>query len=128
MEIEDIKIRLAELSEAIKYIDKRLEYHDEELKSLHRENSKQSEEIRDSIYLSDTAKINLDALVKACAECKGCQKEVVKGLSDKLEALKVDIEKASSKKLILIIEVVTGTLISILALVGSIKGWIKLGW
>jgi len=128
MDSDDIKIELVKISEALKYIDKRLDTHEEDIKNLHRENAKQSEEIKDAVYLSETLKINLEVSTRNCAESKEARKEAIKELETRIKVLQQDVDKASSKKLILIVEVVTGTLISILALIGSIKGWIKLGW
>lgn len=131
---EQLLVKIAELSEALKYADKRLDQHDQEIKSLHRENAKQSEEIRDAFYLADSLKGKIEEFTDKCGEHRSCNFDSFKELKEELRELKSKLEntsevarKAATSRLVLIIQSITATLIVTLTIVGAILGWFSIG-
>lgn len=131
---EQLRVKIAELSEALKYADKRSDQHDQEIKSLHRENAKQSEEIRDAFYLADSLKGKIEEFTDKCGEYRACNFDDFKELKEELRELKSKLEntsevarKAATSRLVLIIQSITATLIVTLTVVGAILGWFSIG-
>lgn len=135
---EDLRIKIAEilarLAEVIKYYDNRVLYYDQEIKSLHRENAKQSEEIRDAMYLADSLKLKIEILEKILSEkktdsteCKKNNNEKFKCLEEKLDEANDLIETYSNKKIVTIVNTIITAIISLASIIGLLGGWIKIG-
>lgn len=138
----NLSIKLAQLStklsEVIKYSEKRGDYYEQEIKSLHRENAKQSEEIRDCMYLVDSLRVKLDQFDKLFSEkktesfeCKKLNQEKFNVLDEELQKkfnqLNELIEKYSNKKLITLINTIATFIVSMVGLIGLLSGYIKVG-
>lgn len=124
MGIEDLVIKVAELREALKYINKRQEQQEQEIKALHRENAKQSEEIRDATYLADTVRLRIDQFEQNCLGHKAVLAEKSKEVSLKIQELDQSIDKVSETKLHLLIKIITAVIVTVLSLISIFKGWI----
>jgi chromosome condensin MukBEF ATPase and DNA-binding subunit MukB len=71
--LEDLKVEVAGLKQDVKHQFNRLEKLDEEIKSLHRENSKQAEQIKDAFYIADNVSVKLEDFHERAVEQREAQ-------------------------------------------------------
>lgn len=127
MEEDNLNIQLVKLGEHVKYLEKKVDTCEQDIKTLNRENAKQSEEIRDATYLADSVNNRLIDFCKGCSEHKKGQSEIYKDLIDRVDNLDKSINDLSVKKLIIFVQSVVGTIFAILTIIAVMQGWIKFG-
>lgn len=133
--VEDLQIIIARLEESLRFLEKRIDQQDLEVKNLHRENAKQSEEIRDAGYLADTIRNGYEDFKKACSNKSLChfnevskfREELALMHREEIEPLRDAIRKASTNKFVLVVQTITTTILAVLAVIGSLMGWLKIG-
>jgi len=127
MKEEEILIKLAEISEATKYILRHIDGQDQEIKNLHIEDAKKSEEIKDVYYLADKLSSRIEYIEKNCGEHKAQDCQGAKDIKEKIENIDVKFDQLSNKKLVTVVNTVITALVTLFGILGAITGWIKFG-